>query len=76
MLANLPKYGQEARSLMEGFSNVLALDRPSVGPTLGHHLRTTNVIESVNAHVQTRLRKIKCYLSSGQRCARVAMPLS
>jgi len=64
-----------ARSLEEGFDDVLAVHRLGVGPALGHHLRTTNMIESVNAHVQTRLRKIKHYLSSDQRCAWVAMAL-
>lgn len=64
-----------ARSLEEGFDDVLAVHRLGVGPALGHHLRTTNMIESVNAHVQTRLTKIKHYLSSDQRCAWVAMAL-
>jgi len=52
---------------------VLALHRLGVGPALGHHLRTTNMIEPVHAQVQTRPRTIKRYLSSDQRCAWAAM---
>lgn len=66
---------EAAQSLLEGLSEVLTVHRLGVGPTLGGHLRSTNVIESVNARVETRLRKIKRYVSPEQRRQWVALAL-
>lgn len=64
-----------ATSLEEGLDELLTLHRLGVQGRLGRHLRTTNVVESVNARIETQLRKIKRYVSSDQRQQWTAMAL-
>lgn len=66
---------QAATSLEEGLEELLTLHRLGIQGRLGRHLRTTNVIESVNARIETQLRKIKRYVSSDQRQQWTAMAL-
>ena len=64
-----------AQSLEEGLDEVLTIHRLGIKGTLRRHLRTTNMIESLNAQVEERLGKIKRYVSSEQRCQWVALAL-
>lgn len=64
-----------AQSLEEGLGEVLTIHRLGLKGTLRRHLRTTNMIESLNAQVEDRLGKIKRYVSSEQRCQWVALAL-
>ena len=65
-----------ARSLMEGFEETLTLHRLGVFPDLGHHLKTTNCIESLNSQMAKYLdHKIKNWKHSDMRHRWVAMAL-
>lgn len=55
------------RSLDEGFEETLTLHRLGVFPLLGKSLKTTNVIESINALVEQRCGKVDCWKNSSQR---------
>jgi len=56
-----------ASSLDEGFEDTLTLHRLGVFPLLGRSLKTTNVIESINARIEGRCNKVDCWKNSSQR---------
>jgi transposase-like protein len=56
-----------ANSLAEGLEETLTLHRLGVYGVLGHSLKTTNCLESVNAVVEERCAKIDHWKNSSQR---------
>jgi len=62
-------YTQAVKSLEEGLEETLTLHRLRVHPNLRSCLRTTNIMESLNATLKERCRKIRRWNSS-QQCHR------
>ena len=56
-----------ASSLEEGLEETLTLHRLGVYGVLGHSLKTTNCIESVNALIEERCAKVDRWKTSNQR---------
>ncbi len=56
-----------ASSLEEGLEETLTLHRLGVYGVLGHSLKTTNCIESVNALIEERCAKVDHWKTSNQR---------
>lgn len=54
-------------SLDEGFEQTLTLHRLGVFPKLGISLKTTNMLESIHARVQSRLGKVDYWKNSDQK---------
>ena len=59
-------YMEEANSLSEGLEDTLTLHRLGVRAELRTYLRTTNIMESLNAMIKERYRKIRRWTSSEQ----------
>ena len=59
-------YPAAARSLEEGMEDTLTLHRLGVSANLRPYLRTTNIMESINATVKERFRKIRRWNHSEQ----------
>ena len=62
-------YTEAANSLLEGIEETLALHLLEVTAQLRPHLRTTNIMESLNSIVKERYRKIR-YWTSSEQCHR------
>src|SRR5262249_40827078 len=56
-----------AKSLEEGFEETLTLHRLGLFEKLGVSLKTTNLIESINAGLGQRTDKIDCWRNSDQK---------
>lgn len=56
-----------AASLHEGFEETLTLHRLGVFPRLGRSLKTTNVLESVNAQAEQRCGRVDHWKTSSQK---------
>lgn len=56
-----------AASLDEGFEETLTLHRLGVFPLVGRSLKTTNVLESVNAMAEQRCGRVDYWKTSGQK---------
>jgi len=56
-----------AASLDEGFEETLTLHRLGVFPLVGRSLKTTNVLESVNAQAEQRCGRVDHWKSSAQK---------
>lgn len=56
-----------ARSLDEGLEETLTLHRLGVFATLGRSLKTTNILESVNAQAGERCSRVDCWKNSNQK---------
>jgi putative transposase len=56
-----------ASSLAEGLEETLTLHRLGVYGVLGHSLKTTNCLESVNAVIEERCAKVDHWKNSSQR---------
>jgi transposase-like protein len=56
-----------AASLAEGFDETLTLHRLGLFPLLGKSLKTTNIIESINAQAEERCGKVDCWKNSSQK---------
>ena len=54
-------------SLDEGFEETLTLHRLGLFPLLGRSLRTTNIIESVNAQAEERCGRVDHWKNSSQK---------
>lgn len=63
------------KSLEEGFEETLALHRLGLFPELGTSLKTTNIIESINARLGERTDKIDHWRNSDQKQRWVASAL-
>ncbi|MDE2771082.1 MAG: transposase [Bacteroidota bacterium] len=59
-------YMEAANSLSEGLEDTLTLHRLGVRAELRTYLRTTNIMESLNAMIKERYRKIRRWTSSEQ----------
>lgn len=59
-------YTEAANSLREGLEDTLTLHRLGVHANLRSYLRTTNIMESLNATIKERYRKIRRWTSSEQ----------
>lgn len=64
-----------ANSILEGLEECLTLQRLNIMKTFSKSFRTTNCIESINAHVEKRLRKITRWVNSSQRQRWLALAL-
>lgn len=64
-----------ARSLQEGLEETLTLHRLGLFAELGRSLKTTNCIENLNGQVERRIRKVKRWHHSPQRCRWMALAL-
>ena len=56
-----------AASLDEGFEETLTLHRLGVFPLVGQSLKTTNVLESVNALAEQRCGRVDHWKNSSQK---------
>jgi len=64
----LGRFNQSAvTSLDEGFEETLTLHRLGLFKELGISLKTTNCLESINAHIQRLTRKVTSWRTSDQR---------
>jgi len=64
----LEKINESAvRSLDEGFEETLTLHRLKMFPLVGRSLKTTNILESVNAQAEERCGRVDSWKNSSQK---------
>ncbi len=56
-----------ANSLSEGFEETLTLHKLNIFSEVGHSLKTTNILESINSQIEAKCGKVKHYKNSSQR---------